>query len=74
MCNKKYTYGEIVAVGRKLRSIENVSNNFSQFRYQFETQLNENCSAAFEVISESIVKSLARYRAIYNNMLKSLEK
>lgn len=70
----KYTYGEIVAVGRKLRSIDNLFNNMAQFRYQFETQIGTNCADDFESISEAIVRSLAKYRAIYNNMLKSLEK
>lgn len=70
----KYTYSEIVAVGRKLRRYENLLNNLAQFKQAFQFVVGESSDSnvAFNNLEGVILKLVARYRAIYDNMLNSL--
>lgn len=70
----KYTYAEIVAVGRKLRRYDNLLNNCAQFKENYRFVVGDISDVEFETIEKSIVKLVARYRAIYNHMLDSIYK
>lgn len=70
----KYTYSEIVAVGRKLRRYENILNNLAQFKQAFQFVIGDDSESnvAFNNLEGVILKLVARYRAMYDNMLKTL--
>lgn len=69
----KYTYSEIVAVGRKLSRYENLLNNLSQFKQAFQFVIGDDSESnvAFNNLEGVILKLVARYRALYDNMLKT---
>lgn len=71
---KQYTYGEIVAVGRKLRRYENILNNAEQFNEAlwFEFQ-NDDLQNSMQPIFDFVIRQVAKYRKIYDNMLNSLK-
>lgn len=70
----KFTYSEIVAVGRKLRRYNNLLNNLSQFKQSFNFVIGEDSetNVSFNNLEGVILKLVVRYRAIYDNMLKTL--
>lgn len=70
---KHYSYGEIVAVGRKLRRTESILNNAEQFKEAFFFEFHEyTMMEHFDKIIEFLTKRVAISNAIYNNMLSSL--
>lgn len=72
--NKKvYSYGQIVAVGRKLRRYENVLNNAEQFRSALDFEFhNSDLLINIDNVIEFVLKEVAKYRKIYDNMLNSI--
>lgn len=70
----KYNYAEIVAVGRKLRRYDNLLNNCAQFKENYRNVIGDISDNEFETLEKTILKLVARYRAIYNHMLDSIYK
>lgn len=70
---KRYTYGQIMAVGRQLRQLENLLNNFEQFERNYRMVFPDMNQSLFDDITYSIVSRVSRYRAIYDNMLKTIK-
>ena len=65
-------YAKILAVGRKLRTYENLMNNYIQFKECYQKTFG-NIPFGLSCCEETIVKSIAKYRAIYNNLLNQIK-
>lgn len=71
---KKYSYSQIVSVGRSVRRFDNLLNNFLQFQeaYKMSIGSSEQVSEAFNVLEKSIVSLVARYRCMYDHMISTI--
>lgn len=71
---KKFTYSEIVSVGRTLRRFDNLLNNLEQFKeaYEMSLGLSDQEVEAFKVLEKSVVYKSAYYRCLYDRMTSSI--
>lgn len=72
--DKKFSYSQIVSVGRSVRRYDNLLNNFIQFQEAYKMFLgsSEQVSEAFSVLENSIVSKVTHYRCMYDHMISTI--